>query len=127
MQSLQRERNAYDSCTIALAERSAALTRWLADNERKAEMAADPASLLVPADAASAAALAAQAEDLAIGDALSALDRCLHDGRLPLDTYLKQVRAKTAHDNPRSSAFGAVSGRAFIARPLPVGFAAGCI
>lgn len=53
-------------------------------------MEADEA--IVPADVLSRQALDAQAEDLALEDALYSLDKALQDGVVTPDVYLKQVR-----------------------------------
>ena len=53
------------------------------------EISADDA--VVPADALSAQALAAQAEDLALEDAMYELDRALPESTQPIEVYLKQV------------------------------------
>jgi hypothetical protein len=61
-----------------------------------AAAAPDACALVVPADDLSRQALAAQAEDLALEDALAALDAALLHGRLPqgaFDGYLKTTRA----------------------------------
>jgi len=61
-----------------------------------AAAAPDALALVVPADDLSRQALAAQAEDLAIEDALAALDAALLHGRLPqgaTDPYLRTARA----------------------------------
>lgn len=64
--------------------------------ELLAAAAPDACALVVPADDLSRQALAAQAEDLALEDALAALDAALLHGRLPqgaFDGYLKTTRA----------------------------------
>ena len=45
----------------------------------------------MPADALSAQALTAQAEDLALEDAMYELDRALPESTQPIEVYLKQV------------------------------------
>ena len=53
------------------------------------EIEADTA--IVPADVLSRQALDAQAEDLALEDALYSLDKALQDGALTPEAYMKQV------------------------------------
>lgn len=59
---------------------------------RAGEVDADAA--VVPADVLSRQALEAQAGDLAIEDALYAVERALQAGALTPDAYIKQARSK---------------------------------
>ncbi len=77
-----------------LCGKAVALQRWLDDNEARCPAGEiDPDVAIVAGDALSRQALEAMAEDRAIDDLLSALDRALQDGNgaLPLDAYLRQV------------------------------------
>lgn len=49
------------------------------------------------ADALSQAAVEVQAQDLALEDALYALDKALNSGAVEADAYLKQARLYVAH------------------------------
>ena len=64
-----------------------------ADAAAEALARLDVAKLVVPADDLCRQALAAQAEDLAVEDALTVLDKALGSGRLAPDAFVRQVRA----------------------------------
>ncbi|KAK9861601.1 hypothetical protein WJX84_010622 [Apatococcus fuscideae] len=91
---MQAERRGLESTVLELSGKTTALTRWLAENESKlpegTEFDADTA--IVPADSLSRQALEAQAKDMAIEDALYALDKALQHGTITSEAYLKQVR-----------------------------------
>ncbi|EFN51831.1 hypothetical protein CHLNCDRAFT_139682 [Chlorella variabilis] len=96
--TLQAERVALDKLSQELAASSAHLDRWLAENEHLAKAADDPSqldpdSVISAADPLSQQALEVQAQDLALEDALYALDKALNQGTIEADAYLKQVRA----------------------------------
>ncbi|KAI8467154.1 MAG: UEV domain-containing protein, partial [Monoraphidium minutum] len=120
--SVQQDRAGTEGVVAELGARCRALEKWLEDNEWKsaalggaaappakggrgaaaAAPSADAAAALlakldvnkvvVPEDDLSRQALAAQAEDLAVEDALTVLDRALQNGKLPADAYIKQSR-----------------------------------
>ncbi|KAK9828078.1 hypothetical protein WJX81_000655 [Elliptochloris bilobata] len=91
--ALQAERHALEQCVLELAGKSAALKRWLAENEaKKVDGEVDADAAVVPADVLSRQALEAQAGDLAIEDALYAVEKALQAGAIAPDVYIKQVR-----------------------------------
>lgn len=103
LQKAQGEREALDTAAHELTAVGVALDRWLADNELGAQslkspsgavggIRLDPDDAIVPADSLSAEALTAQATDLALEDAMSALDRALEARVLTLTDYLYRIR-----------------------------------
>ncbi|KAL4433713.1 hypothetical protein ABPG75_000154 [Micractinium tetrahymenae] len=96
--ALQAERVALDKLSQDLAASNTQLDRWLAENEHLARAADDPSQLdpdavISAADPLSQQALEVQAQDLALEDALYALDKSLNAAAIEPDAYLKQVRA----------------------------------
>lgn len=97
--SIQQERAGTEGLVAELGAKCKALERWLDDNEWKVTNATqgkgsvqlDINKVVVAADDLSRQAMSAQAEDLAVEDALVVLDKALHNGKLQADTYLKQV------------------------------------
>ncbi|KAG2437077.1 hypothetical protein HYH02_011336 [Chlamydomonas schloesseri] len=95
--SLTAQRMGTEQLVSELAAKNKALQGWLDRNEALAA-AYDPAaapvsSLLLPADERCRQGMETQAQDLALEDAILALDRLLQTGQIALDAYLKQVRA----------------------------------
>lgn len=115
---MQQERAGTEGIVAELGAKCSQLEKWLEENEWKAATLAGPAAgkdgragaaldpakaaemlakldvnkIVVPEDDLSRQALAAQAEDLAIEDALTVLDKALRGGKVPVDQYIKQVR-----------------------------------
>ena len=98
--ALRAEKAALEAAVGGLRARAMEADAWLKAHEPKAPKpggaAIDPDAAVTPADPLSAAALAAQAEDMAVEDALYALDRALAAGGLPPDAYLRAVRGLCA-------------------------------
>lgn len=95
--ALVAEKGALEERVGALRGQAAALDAWLASNEPKSPGVGggppiDPDTAVEPADALSRQALAGQAEDMAIEDALYALDRALSAGGVGAEAYLRAVR-----------------------------------
>jgi ESCRT-I complex subunit TSG101 len=101
--SLQKERERLDSAALELNNTNKALEKWLNENEPRAAAAKAAASgddrnsdaaqqAIVAADPLSHEALIAQAADLALEDAMMALDKALESGDIVLDAYLRQIR-----------------------------------
>jgi ESCRT-I complex subunit TSG101 len=108
---LQKEREALDTAAHELAASGAALDAWLKINEPRAQSARaavdgeiDPDEAIIPADVLTKQAIAALSSDMALEDTLQVLDRALESKKVPLNEYLKTVRA--------------VSRKQFIARAL---------
>jgi len=119
---VQQERAGTEGVVAGLGAKCRELEKWLEENEWKAAALGAPAAaakggskgkaaavvdadaaaemlskldvnkLVVPADDLCRQALAAQAEDLAVEDALTVLDKALQGGKVPVDAYIKQVR-----------------------------------
>lgn len=99
--ALQEERNSLDSLSQEMTVAGAALARWLEDGAGRrggadAAPGADADATVLPADELSSRALTVQAQDLAIEDALYALDRLLNAGTISAEAYVKQVRLRCA-------------------------------
>eukprot|EP00198_Chlamydomonas_reinhardtii_P003147 XP_001692483.1 subunit of the ESCRT-I complex [Chlamydomonas reinhardtii] len=95
--SLTAQRMGTEQLVSELAAKNKALQGWLDRNEPLAA-AYDPetvpvSSLLLPADERCRQGMETQAQDLALEDAILALDRLLQTGQIALDAYLKQVRS----------------------------------
>lgn len=95
--ALQEERDSLDSLSQEMSVAGAALGRWLDDRAgRLGGATGSPSggadSTIVPADELSSRALTVQAQDLALEDALYALDRLLNAGTIDPEAYVKQVR-----------------------------------
>ncbi|GLC34413.1 hypothetical protein PLESTB_000731200 [Pleodorina starrii] len=95
--SLTNERMSTEQLVAELASKTKALQAWLDRNEPIAEKydpEANPVSShLLPADGLCRQGMETQARDLALEDAILALDKLLQTGQVPLDAYLKQVRS----------------------------------
>jgi hypothetical protein len=119
--SVQQERAGTEGIVAELGSKCRALEKWLEENEWKAAALAGAArggggggrggggaaldadaaaemlsqldvnKLVVPADDLSRQALGAQAEDLAVEDALTVLDKALQGGKVAITEYIKQV------------------------------------
>jgi ESCRT-I complex subunit TSG101 len=105
--AVRAEKSALEAAVAGLGGAAKSLDAWLAAHESKApppaavDASTPPATVdadaaVEPADPLSAQALAAQAEDMAVEDALYALDRALAAGGLACGPYLKAVRGLAA-------------------------------
>jgi ESCRT-I complex subunit TSG101 len=90
---LRAEREGLEHHVSALRAATAALDAWLAENSPRvpADLTADEA--LQAEDAWGRQALTAAAEDAAVEDTLYVLAQGLEAGVVPLEQYLRQVRA----------------------------------
>lgn len=94
--ALQSERRALEEGGDELCKKAMALKRWLDENESRCPTGdIDIDAVIVASDPLSEQAISALAEDRAIDDLLSVLGKALEENRLPLDTYLKQVKPST--------------------------------
>ena len=113
--ALRAEKAALEAAVGGLRARAKEADAWLKAHEPKAPQpggpAIDPDAAVTPADPLSAAALAAQAEDMAVEDALYALDRALAAGGLPPDAYLRAVRGLCARQFTLRATGAAVAAR----------------
>nr|CCA19364.1 conserved hypothetical protein [Albugo laibachii Nc14] len=74
----------------ALKQKHAQVDEWLQKYDSKSQVDVD--SIVVPKDSLTAQLLSALAEYHSCEDALYYLDRCLSNGNIPFDVFLKQVR-----------------------------------
>ncbi|GIL82998.1 hypothetical protein Vretimale_8514 [Volvox reticuliferus] len=94
---LTKERMGTEQLVAELDSKTKALKVWLDRNEAIAEKY-DPgankiSTHLLPVDELCRQGMETQARDLALEDAILALDKLLQTGQVPLDAYLKQVRS----------------------------------
>eukprot|EP00884_Botryococcus_braunii_P007647 jgi/Botrbrau1/16884/Bobra.150_2s0100.2 len=98
VQEMQVERKSLEEDVKELSGKAMALQRWLDENEARCpEGNIDPDTAIVPAEKLSEQGLDVLAEDRAIDDLLSVLDRALEDNVVQLDPYLRQASLPFCH------------------------------
>lgn len=93
-ESLARERDQIDSCIHKYESKTEELEGWLEKHrEIDRDIEADLDGVFIPSDDLSAQAMEAMAKDVAIEDAMYALEQALLNDALDPVVYLKQVRS----------------------------------
>lgn len=93
--AIQSERAGCEGLVTELHLKAQQLDKWLQENEWKMPKDGqdiDINAVVMAADDLSRQALAAQAEDLAVEDTLTVLDKACQEGKLDAPEYLRQVR-----------------------------------
>nr|ABK27110.1 unknown [Picea sitchensis] len=93
LREMQDEKEGLEQQLQLILTNTDVLDTWLRNNEDKIKTNVDIDDVFEPCDALSRQMLECTAADLAIEDILYSLDKAAQEGSIPVDAYLKNVRA----------------------------------
>ncbi|GLJ26629.1 hypothetical protein SUGI_0517690 [Cryptomeria japonica] len=93
LREMQEEKEGLEQQLQLILTNTDVLETWLRTNEDKKKDAIDIDDVFEPCDTLSKQMLESTAADLAIEDILYSLDKAVQEGVIPVDAYLKNVRA----------------------------------